>query len=115
MGVDAPARPRGHTDSLGEQIQRAFPRTKVVKAFCTQEQETVVDPKSVGGGDHTIFVAGDYAEAKTAVTELLRSYGWDDVLDLGPLVSARGMEMYSAMHMAIGLALGGHFGVKIVR
>ncbi|MGK5547972.1 NADPH-dependent F420 reductase [Streptomyces sp. URMC 127] len=107
------------TDSLGEQIQRALPRTKVVKSFVTQEQTTVVDPGSVGGGDHTMFVAGGDADAKQQATELLKAYGWSDVLDLGPLVCARGMEMYAHMHSAIGFGLGqqfgGHFGIKVVR
>ncbi|RLV04479.1 NADP oxidoreductase [Streptomyces griseocarneus] len=107
------------TDSLGEQIQRALPRTKVVKSFVTQEQTTVVDPKSVGNGDHTMFVAGDHADAKEQATDLLKAYGWTDVLDVGPLVCARGMEMYAHMHSAIGFGLGqqfgGHFGIKVVR
>ncbi|MFK0292578.1 NADPH-dependent F420 reductase [Streptomyces sp. NPDC090442] len=107
------------TDSLGERIQRALPDTKVVKSFVTQEQATVVDPQSVGDGDHTMFVAGDHADAKRRATELLKSYGWRDVLDLGPLVCARGMEMYAHLHSAIGFGLGqqfgGHFGIKVVR
>ncbi|MEU2954039.1 NADPH-dependent F420 reductase [Streptomyces xanthochromogenes] len=107
------------TDSLGEQIQRALPATKVVKSFVTQEQTTVVDPKAVGGGDHTMFVAGEDADAKRQVTDLLEAYGWTDVLDLGPLVCARGMEMYAHLHSAIGFGLGqqfgGHFGIKVVR
>ncbi len=56
------------TDSLGEQIQRALPATKVVKSFVTQEQSTAVDPKAIGGGDHTMFLAGDDAEAKQQAT-----------------------------------------------
>ncbi len=104
-------------DSLGEQIQRALPRTRVVKAFVTQEQATVVNPKAIGDGDHTMFVAGEDTGAKQQVTDLLKAYGWDDVLDLGPLVAARGMEMYAHMHSAIGFALGfgTHFGIKVVR
>ncbi|MFE1786806.1 NADPH-dependent F420 reductase [Streptomyces sp. NPDC059525] len=107
------------SDSLGEQIQRALPRTKVVKSFVTQEQTTVVDPTSVADGDHTMFVAGEDPDAKQQATDLLKSYGWSDVLDLGPLVAARGMEMYAHMHSAIGFGLGqrfgGHFGIKVVR
>ncbi|MER7986923.1 NAD(P)-binding domain-containing protein [Streptomyces noursei] len=107
------------TDSLGEQIQRALPATAVVKSFVTQEQTTVVDPASVAGGDHTMFVAGDDADAKRQTTDLLTAYGWRDVLDLGPLVCARGMEMYAHLHSAIGFGLGqqfgGHFGIKVMR
>lgn len=98
------------TDSLAEQIQRALPATKVGKSFVTQEQTTVVNPGAIGGGEHTMFVAGDHAGAKRHVTDLLTSYGWSDILDLGPLVCARGMEMYALMHSAIGFSLGHQFG-----
>ncbi|WP_260475800.1 hypothetical protein [Streptomyces sp. WAC 06725] len=50
---------------------------------------------------------------------LLKSHGWTDILDLGPLVSARGMERYAHLHSAIGFSLGqgfgGCFGIKVVR
>ena len=76
----------------------------------------MVNPGEFGGGDHTIFVVGDHPDAKQTTTELLRSYGWNDILDLGALPAARGMDTYAHLHTAIGLALGGHrFGVKIVR
>ncbi|WP_347105798.1 NADP oxidoreductase [Streptomyces sp. CB03238] len=112
-----PTRDPCDSDSLAEQIQRTLPTTKVVKAFVTQEQDTVVDPKAIGHGDHTMFIAGDHHDAKRAVTDLLTAYGWNDVLDLGPLVAARGMEMYAHMHSAIGFALGfgTHSGIKVVR
>ncbi|MEU7258448.1 hypothetical protein AB0B21_21900 [Streptomyces rimosus] len=78
------------TDSLGAQIQRALPRTTVVKSFVTQEQSTIVDPASISG-EHTMFVAGEDTGAKHPTVALLKSHGWTDILDLGPLVSARGM------------------------
>ncbi|WP_260476108.1 hypothetical protein [Streptomyces sp. WAC 06783] len=106
------------TDSLGEQIQRALPRTKVVKSFGTPEQSTVVDPASISG-EHTMFVAGEDTGTKHPTVALLKSYGWTDILDLGPLVSARGMEMYAHLHSAIGFSLGqgfgGRFGITVVR
>ncbi len=104
------------SDSLGERIQRALPQAHVVKAGVTQEQETVVNPQTIGGGDHTMFIAGEDAAAKQQVTEVLRAYGWQDVLDLGPIVSSRGMEMYAHMHSAVQFALGGaRFGMKVIR
>ncbi|MGW7086695.1 NADPH-dependent F420 reductase [Streptomyces sp. NPDC054871] len=104
------------SDSLGERLQRALRETKVVKACVTQEQETAVNPKDIGGGEHTMFIAGEDADAKAQVAELLRAYGWQDVVDLGPIVSSRGMEMYAHMHSAIQFALGGaRFGIKLVR
>ncbi|MFJ6784352.1 hypothetical protein [Streptomyces yangpuensis] len=58
--------------------------TRVVKTFVTQEQETVVNPAEFGGGDHTMFPAGDHEDAKTAARQLLTSYGWSDIVDAGP-------------------------------
>ena len=54
------------TDSLGEQIQRAFPETKVVKTLNTLTASLMVDPKSLGESS-TIFVSGDDAQAKATV------------------------------------------------
>ena len=70
------------TDSLGEQIQRAFPEAKVVKTLNTLTAVLMVDPKSLGESS-TIFVSGDDAEAKATVIALLESFGHDDVIDLG--------------------------------
>lgn len=84
-----------NTDSLGEQIQRAFPDTRVVKALNTINCAVMVDPARVPG-EHDIFLAGDDDAAKRAVRELLQSFGWaaDRVIDLGDITSARATEMY---------------------
>src|SRR5919202_3547336 len=65
-----------NTDSLGEQIQRRFVEAKVVKTLHTMNAYLMVDPAQLAGGEHTVFVCGDDGEAKEAVTELLRSFGW---------------------------------------
>ena len=54
------------TDSLGEQVQRAFPEAKVVKTLNTLTASLMVDPKSLGESS-TIFVSGDDAQAKATV------------------------------------------------
>ena len=79
-------------DSLGERIQREFPRAKVVKSLNTMNCHVMVDPKKVGG-EHDVFVSGNDAEAKATVKELLREFGWDNPIDLGDITSARGAEM----------------------
>jgi len=79
-----------NTDSLGEQIQRRFPDTRVVKALNTMNAYLMVDPKQLAGGDHTTFVSGNDSEAKTEVTQLLESLGWSDVVDLGDITTSRG-------------------------
>jgi 8-hydroxy-5-deazaflavin:NADPH oxidoreductase len=101
---------------LAEKIQAAFPNLKVVKSLNTVNALVMVDPKSVGGGDHTVFVSGNDAGAKAKVTELLASFGWSDVLDLGDLSTARGPEMYLAMWIRLWGATGsGQINVKVVR
>lgn len=81
-------------DSLGEQIQRAFPEARVVKTLNTVTAAVMVDPKSVGDGEHHIFVCGNDDDAKTRTTEWLREwFGWKHIVDLGDISAARGTEM----------------------
>jgi predicted dinucleotide-binding enzyme len=103
------------TDSLGEQIQRAFPETKVVKTLNTLTASLMVHPKSLGESS-SIFVSGDDAQAKATVVALLESFGHDDVIDLGALETARGTEMLLPIWLRLMGTLGtGTFNVKIVR
>jgi predicted dinucleotide-binding enzyme len=103
------------TDSLGETIQRAFPGLRVVKTLNTVTAAVMVDPALVGGGEHTMFVAGDDGDAKAEVTELLNSFGWRDVQDLGGIGASRGMEAYVVWWLAAMKAFGTPmFNVKVV-
>lgn len=105
-----------NTDSLGEQIQRAFPRTKVVKALNMVNAYLMVGPKQLAGGDHSTFVSGNDADAKAQVTELLRSFGHTDIIDLGDITTARGTEMMLAVWLRLWGALNTPmFAFKIVR
>ena len=81
-----------NTDSLGERIQGAFPDAKVVKALNTMNAQVMVNPSLVPD-DHDVFICGNDTEAKARVTELLRSFGWRSVINLGDISAARGMEM----------------------
>jgi 8-hydroxy-5-deazaflavin:NADPH oxidoreductase len=101
---------------LAEKIQATFPNLRVVKTLNTIGAPVMVNPKAVGGGDHTVFVSGNDAEAKAQVTKLLESFGWSDVLDLGDIGSARGPEMYMAMWIRLwGATKTGMLNVKVVR
>ena len=84
----------GNTDSLAETIQREFPSIRLVKAWNTMTAALMTNPGMVAGGDHSIPICGDDALAKSDVTEILESFGWKDVLDLGDLTAARAMEGY---------------------
>lgn len=105
------------TDSLAEQLQRAFPQARVVKALNTMNAYVMVDPQQLAGGDHSVLVSGDDPDAKATVTELLRSFGWRDVIDLGDLSTARGAEMYVGLWVRLLPALGWSvpFNIKVVR
>jgi 8-hydroxy-5-deazaflavin:NADPH oxidoreductase len=105
-----------NTDSLGEQIQRRFPEAKVVKTLNTMNAYLMVDPAQLSASDHTVFVSGDNAEAKARVTDLLRSFGWSDIIDLGDISTARGAEMLLPMWLRLFGALQKPiFNFKIVR
>jgi predicted dinucleotide-binding enzyme len=81
-----------NTDSLAEQIQRTFPAAKVVKALNTMTASVMTDPSRVPG-THSVFLCGNDAAAKAKVVEILKSFGWQDVIDLGDITGARGQEM----------------------
>jgi predicted dinucleotide-binding enzyme len=103
------------TDSLAEQIQAAFPEARVVKSLNTLTAQLMVDPGLLGEAT-TVFVSGDDADAKATVTELLTGFGHQDVIDLGPLETARGTEMLLPLWLRTMGALGtGLFNFKVVR
>ncbi|MEZ4789550.1 MAG: NAD(P)-binding domain-containing protein [Flavobacteriales bacterium] len=82
-----------NTDSLGEQLQRAFPQVKVVKGLNTLTSFLMVAPRMLPDTHH-IFLCGNDAGAKQEVRALLSSFGWADgeMIDLGDITNARGTE-----------------------
>ncbi|MEU1861485.1 NADPH-dependent F420 reductase [Streptomyces gardneri] len=93
--------------SLAEQLQKAFPETRVVKTLNTMTNTVMVEPDRVPG-DHNVFLSGDDEGAKAVVADLLRSFGWPSgrILDLGDLSSARATEQL----VQLWLRLYGMFG-----
>lgn len=84
----------GNNDSLGEQIQRAYPRLKVVKSLNTVNCNVMVEPsKLIEKTD--IFVGGNDLDAKATVVKMLREgFGWKSVIDLGDIRTSRAVEAY---------------------
>ena len=82
-----------NTDSLGEQLQRAFPQLKVVKGLNTLTCYLMVGPRLLPG-EHHLFLCGNDAGAKAEVCSLLATFGWTDneMIDLGDITNARGTE-----------------------
>jgi predicted dinucleotide-binding enzyme len=105
-----------NTDSLGEQIQRALPGARVVKALNTMNNALMVRPRDLADGDHTVFICGDDESAKAAVAGLLAEFGHRDVFDLGDITAARGVEMYLALWLRMAMSLGSStLNIKVVR
>ncbi|MFA6403018.1 MAG: NAD(P)-binding domain-containing protein [Salinivirgaceae bacterium] len=106
-----------NTNSLGEEIQRTFPKAHVVKALNTMWCGLMVNPNLINGGDHNTFICGNESVAKEKVKELLKSFGWleKNILDLGDITKARGTEMYLPLWLSIyGATNNGAFNIKIV-
>jgi predicted dinucleotide-binding enzyme len=95
-----------NTDSLAEQIQAAFPEARVVKSLNTVTSAVMVDPLSLAGGEHAMFVCGDDDGAKAEVTALLQQLGWRHIVDLGDLTAARALEMYVPLWLRLYQTLG---------
>jgi predicted dinucleotide-binding enzyme len=112
-----PAIAASDQDSLGEEIQRAFPDARVVKTLNTVNASVMVDPSLVPSS-HNIFLSGNDEEAKAEVTELLQAFGWPEgyIIDLGDISTARGAEMYLALWLRLMGALGTpQFNINVLR
>jgi 8-hydroxy-5-deazaflavin:NADPH oxidoreductase len=106
-----------NSDSLGEQIQRAFPDARVVKALNTMNCQIMVRPDLVPG-EHVVFVCGESPEAKAVVGTLLAEFGWPPqrIVDLGGITASRGTEAYMLLWLAAWRALdGAHFNLALPR
>jgi predicted dinucleotide-binding enzyme len=80
----------GHTDSLGERIQKWLPDARVVKAFNTVGNPLFFKP-DLPGGPPDMFIAGNDAEAKKLVLQVCEAFGWG-VIDLGGIEASRYLE-----------------------
>lgn len=104
-----------NTDSLGEQIQREFPASRVVKTLNTMNADVMVHPELVPG-DHVAFISGDHDDAKQTTSDLLKQFGWPPgrIIDLGGMATARGTEAYVHLWVSLWARLGtGHFNIAI--
>lgn len=77
-------------DSLMERLQRAHPAVRFVKAFNSVGSPAMVNPRFPGGRP-TMFICGNDAAAKQAVTGVLEQFGWE-TLDMGGVEAARAIE-----------------------
>ena len=104
-----------NTDSLGEQIQRALPRTFVIKSLNTVTCTVMIEPTRVPG-HHTVFVSGNDQHAKGKVQDFLRSLGWQSIIDLGDITSARGAEQILPLWVRLLGVLGtADFNIAVMK
>ena len=102
-------------ESLGQQIQRVFPRAKVVKTLNTINCQVMVNPASVPGA-HSVFISGNDASAKKQVRALLESFGWRDIIDLGDIATSKATEAYLPLWVDIWKSLGtASFNISVTR
>ncbi|MBI5501957.1 MAG: NAD(P)-binding domain-containing protein [Deltaproteobacteria bacterium] len=106
-----------NTDSLGEQIQRALPSTRVVKALNTVNAYIMVSPSNLPG-EHNLFLCGNDTAAKRQVHGILtESFGWksESIVDLGDITGARATEQYLPLWVRLYGTLGNpNFNVRVV-
>lgn len=94
----------GHTTSSAEEIQALAPTASVVKAFNTIFAQ-LLPIEARQGKTLQVFVASDDAAAKTQVSTLAQSIGFDAV-DAGPLSNSRFIEPIGEMNIHFGYFLG---------
>lgn len=104
-----------NTDSLGEQIQREFPETRVVKTLNTMNCDVMVNPNKLLEMT-SVFVSGNSADAKATVIKILHDwFEWRSIIDLGDITTSRGVEMYVVLWRNLRHATSSHrFNIKVV-
>jgi 8-hydroxy-5-deazaflavin:NADPH oxidoreductase len=102
------------TTSNAEELAGLLPGAYVIKAFntifATHQSDPIAEGVQLSG-----FVAGDDAEAKATVLELVAEIGLEPV-DVGPLVRARQLEGLAFLNITLNIVNGGSWqsGWKLV-
>lgn len=95
----------GFSSSAAEEIAKAVPGAHVVKAFNTLFAQVIHEGPTFGATPASVFVAGDAAEAKAAVSALAGSIGYA-VVDAGGLKNARYLEPLAGLNIYLGYGAG---------
>ena len=106
-----------NTNSLGEELQKLFPETKVVKTLNTMWNGLMINPALIANGDHINYICGNDADAKKKVIVFLNELGWknESILDLGDISAARATEATLPIWLRVyGAKQSGAFNFKIV-
>jgi NADPH-dependent F420 reductase len=98
--------------SSAEDLAKAVaPGAKVVKAFNTTFAGTLLAGQ-VAGQPLDVFIAGDDADAKSKVSQLVTDGGMR-AIDTGPLSRARQIESMQLLHITLQGTLGTNWGSTI--
>jgi 8-hydroxy-5-deazaflavin:NADPH oxidoreductase len=96
----------GHSTSAAEEIAKAVPGAKVVKAFNTVFAQVLAEGPQFGNGQTvSVFVASDSEPAKQAARQLAESIGFT-VIDAGGLKNARYLEPLAGLNIYLGYGAG---------
>lgn len=95
----------GHTTSAAEEIAKAVPGARVVKAFNTVFAQVLAEGARIGQAQVPVFVAGDDAAARATVAQLAKSAGFD-AIDAGGLKNARYLEPLAGLNIYLGYGAG---------
>lgn len=95
----------GHSSSAAEEIQKTFPKAKVVKAFNTVFAQVLANGPKLAGETVQVYFAGDDAGAKETVKALIQSTGFAAV-DAGGLKNARYLEPLATLNIYFGYGAG---------
>lgn len=104
----------GFTTSAAEEIQKAAPKSTIVKCFNTAFSSTMSDGKAKGE-QISAFVAGDDADARKLTCRIAADIGYDAV-DAGVLEHARWIEALAFLNIQLGFTqnMGTYIGFKLV-
>jgi len=89
--------------SAAAELAAALPSSKVLKAFNTNLAPTLASG-TVGPNKTTVLVAGDDADAKSALIGAITSSGAVDAIDAGSLKRARELESIGFLQIALTVA-----------
>ena len=94
-----------NTDSLGEVIQRQYTDVKVIKTLNTMNCQLMTNPGALKDPGN-VFICGNDSGAKAEVENLIRSFGWEKIIDLGDISAARGTEQVLPIWVRLMSQLG---------
>jgi predicted dinucleotide-binding enzyme len=87
--------------SKAGELAKALPDSRVLKAFNTNFASTLA-AKTVGGLPTTVLIAGDDADAKNELAEVVRA-GGVAAIDAGSLSRARELESVGFLQLTLGV------------